>query len=206
VRVNLTASPPLVCNQRVCSPRPTKGLPHVAHFGRSSSSRWLHSSVSPMCTTSWISCARNWFIRSSTAASISAHVACGCSLRHWVIPRTSRNPALTRLASLDCVPVCSSWLSCSRLSPGLFPLVYHLPPVCKKMNRTPTLCCHEDAADKASRTEPPNTLSCKIARFSPYYLHRTAECPSGACAILFRLPIWSHTRTLLPAHDLVDPQ
>jgi hypothetical protein len=35
----------------------------------------------------------------------------------------------------------------------------------------------------------PDTLSCKIARFRPYYLHRIAECPSGACAILFRLPI-----------------
>src|SRR6266852_503333 len=95
VRVNLTASPPVVCRKRVCSPRANNGLPHVAHFGRSSSGFWLHFSVSPICTTSWISCARNWFIRSSTAASISAHVAFGCSLRHWVIPNTSRNPALT---------------------------------------------------------------------------------------------------------------
>src|SRR5260221_3131392 len=123
--------------KRVCSPRATKGLPHVAHLGRSSSGFWLPSSVPPICTTSWISCARNWLIRSSTAASISAHVACGCSLRHWVIPNTSRSPALTGLASADFVPVCSSWLSCSRLSLLLFfPVFYHLPPACKKMKRT----------------------------------------------------------------------
>jgi hypothetical protein len=46
MRVSLTASPPIVWMKRVCSPRANNGLPHVAHFGRS-----------------------------STAASISAHVA-----------------------------------------------------------------------------------------------------------------------------------
>src|SRR5229473_6446402 len=95
VRVNLTASPPVVWMKRVCSPRANNGLPHVAHLGRSASGFWLHSSVSPSCTSSWISWARNWLICSSTAASISAHVACGCSFLHWVIPRTSRSPALT---------------------------------------------------------------------------------------------------------------
>src|SRR5437870_12857739 len=65
------------------------------HLERSSSGISLHSALSPICTTSWISCARNWFIRSSTAASISAHVAFGCSFRHCVIPSTSRSPLLT---------------------------------------------------------------------------------------------------------------
>ena len=75
MRVSLTASPPLVCIQRVCFPRAHSGLPQVAHLGRSSSGTSLHSSLSPTCTTSWISCARTWLICSSIAASISAHVA-----------------------------------------------------------------------------------------------------------------------------------
>src|SRR5260221_53351 len=95
VRVSFTASPPFVWMKRVCSPRAESGLSQVAHLGPSSSGCWLHSSVSPLCTTSWINCARSWFIRSSTAASISAHVACGCSLRHSVIPSTPRIPSLT---------------------------------------------------------------------------------------------------------------
>src|SRR5437868_11469559 len=81
--------------KRVCSPRAHSGLPHVAHLGRSSGGFWLQSSPSPSSTKSWSTCARNWLICSSTAASISAHIACGCSLRHWVIPSTSRSPALT---------------------------------------------------------------------------------------------------------------
>src|SRR6266849_4542966 len=59
VRVSLTASHPLVCSHRVCSPRANSGLPQVAHLGRSAAGFWLHSSVSPICTTSWINCARN---------------------------------------------------------------------------------------------------------------------------------------------------
>src|SRR5713226_10238811 len=127
--------------KRVCSPRANNGLPHVAHLGRSASGFWLHSSVSPSCTSSWISWARNWLICSSTAASISAHVACGCSFLHWVIPRTSRSPALT------CC-ICPTRLPCVLLgfhalvSLLLFFLVfYHLPPVCKKMKRTPSMGC-----------------------------------------------------------------
>src|SRR2546421_9863778 len=89
--------------KRVCSPRAHSGLPHVAHLGRSSSGCWLQSSLSPICTRSWITCARNWFICSSTAASISAHVALGCSFLHWVIPSTSCSPALTCcICSLRC--------------------------------------------------------------------------------------------------------
>src|SRR5205807_9011602 len=89
--------------QRVCFPRAHSGLPQVAHLGRSSSGIALHSSLSPTCTTSWISCARTWLICLSISASISAHVAFGCSLRHCVIPSTSRNPALTcSICSLRC--------------------------------------------------------------------------------------------------------
>src|SRR5205085_10776579 len=71
------------------------GLPQVVHLGRSSGGFWLQSSASPICTTSWLNCARSWFICSSTSASVSAHVACGCSFPHCVIPSTSRSPALT---------------------------------------------------------------------------------------------------------------
>src|SRR5713101_6971028 len=124
--------------KRVCSPRANNGLPHVAHLGRSASGFWLHSSVSPSCTSSWISWARNWLICSSTAASISAHVACGCSFLHCVIPSTSRSPALT-----CCICGLRSRLfflvfMLSSLFPGFFPVFYFFPPVCKKMKRTPT--------------------------------------------------------------------
>src|SRR6266446_6685572 len=126
--------------KRVCSPRATNGLPHVAHFGRSSSGFWLHSSVSPICTSSWISCARNWLICSSTAASISAHVACGCSFLHWVIPSTSRSPALT------CC-ICPTRLPCVLL--GFHALVSLLlffpcilpPPSCVQKNETHPSAC-----------------------------------------------------------------
>jgi hypothetical protein len=77
----------------------------VAHLGRSPSGFWLQASVSPICTTSWSTCARNWFIRSSTAASNSAHVAFGCAFRHRMIPNTSCSPALT----------CCIWVLRSRL-------------------------------------------------------------------------------------------
>src|SRR5258708_6377363 len=56
-----------------------------------------------MPTRSSSSCARNGLICSSTAASISAHVAFGCSLRHWVIPSTSLRPALTRCICSLCM-------------------------------------------------------------------------------------------------------
>src|SRR5712692_5291344 len=56
-------------------------------------------------------------------------------LRHSVIPRTSRSPALTCcIRSLR--SVCSSWLSCSCLFLLVFSLVYHLPLLCKKMKHT----------------------------------------------------------------------
>src|SRR5439155_24279615 len=79
-------------------------LLHVAHLGRPSVGFWLQSSSSPSSTTSWISCARNWLICSSTIASISAHVACGCSFLHWVIPSTSCSPALTYCICLRTLP------------------------------------------------------------------------------------------------------
>src|SRR5215469_8563460 len=37
------------------------------------------------------------------------------------------------VASLDCVPVCSSWLSCSRFSPGHFSRILP-PPSCVQKN------------------------------------------------------------------------
>src|SRR5438270_8332193 len=89
--------------ERLCSPRAESGSPQVAHFGRSPGGILRQSSLSPICTSSWSSWARTWFICSSTAASISAHVACGCSFLHWVIPSTSRSPALTCwICSLRC--------------------------------------------------------------------------------------------------------
>jgi hypothetical protein len=71
------------------------------------------------------------------SASISAHVAFGCSFLHWVIPSTSRSPALTRLASAHSAPVCSSWLSCSRLSLLVFSLYSTTSRLCAK-NETHT--------------------------------------------------------------------
>jgi len=67
-------------HSRVLTPHkayPTLGAGAIRarQLGRSSSGFWLHCSVSPICTTSWITCARSWLIRSSTAASISTHVA-----------------------------------------------------------------------------------------------------------------------------------
>src|SRR5207245_2495829 len=80
--------------------------------------------------------ARNWLICSSTAASISAQVARGCALRHWVIPSTSRSPALTCcICSLRCRVFFLAFMLSSLSS--FFPLVYHLPSPCKKMKRTP---------------------------------------------------------------------
>src|SRR5205085_4400658 len=74
---------------------PHSGSPQVAHCGRSSAGILLQSSLSPICTRSSSSWARTWCICSSTAASISAHVALGCSFLHSVIPSRSRSPALT---------------------------------------------------------------------------------------------------------------
>src|SRR5437588_6449625 len=121
--------------ERLCSPRAQSGSPQVAHFGRSPDGIFRQSSLSPICTSSWISWARTWFICSSTAASISAHVACGCSFLHCVIPSTSRSPALTCcICSLRCRLFFFSFML-SSLS-WFFPVFYHLPPLCKKMNRT----------------------------------------------------------------------
>ncbi len=135
MRVSFTASPPVVWIQRVCSPRAHSGSPQVAHLGRSAPGFWLQSSVSPIWTTSWINCARSWLIRSSTAASISAHVAdllLFSPLRHpqhvsqprahLLYLRTPFSFVLLRFHALASLLV--------------FPLFYHLPPVCKKMNRT----------------------------------------------------------------------
>src|SRR5258706_4631519 len=121
--------------ERVCSPRAHNGLPHVAHVGRSSRGRSLQSSPCPILPKSSSSCARNGLICASTAASISAQVACGCSLRHWLIPSTSLSPALTCCICslrrrLFFLAFMLSFLS------SFFLLVYHLPP-CKKMKRTP---------------------------------------------------------------------
>src|SRR5437868_10371547 len=124
--------------KRVCSPRAHSGLPHVAHLGRSSGGFWLQSSPSPSSTKSWSTCARNWLICSSTAASISAHVACGCSLRHWVIPSTSRSPALTCCICSTRLPFVLLGFHALASLLIVFPVFYHLPPWCKKMKRTPS--------------------------------------------------------------------
>src|SRR5436305_1389256 len=122
--------------ERLCSPRAQSGSPQVAHLGRSPGGIFRQSSLSPICTSSWSSWARTWLICSSTTASISAHVACGCSFLHWVIPSTSRSPALTCcICSLRCRLLFLAFILCSRSS-QFFPLVYHLPLVCKKMHRT----------------------------------------------------------------------
>src|SRR5258708_33691320 len=164
--------------KRVCSPRATNGLPHVAHFGRSPSGFWLPSSVSPICTTSWISWARNWLIRSSTAASISAHVALGCSLRHWVIPSTSRSPALTccicslrsRLFFLAFMLSSLSWF---------FPVFYH-PFVQKNETHShkmlkytlPFIVCYTTYM-KFSQGDCEGTLAPWRLRFNVKYSRRT---------------------------------
>src|SRR5206468_12786014 len=127
MRVSLTASPPVVCTQRVCFPRAHNGLPHVAHLGRSSSASSLQFSLSSICTTSWTSCARTCFSCSSIAASISAHVAFGCSFLHWLIPSISRSPALTCcICSLRCRVFFFAFICLSYC----FPLVYHLLALC----------------------------------------------------------------------------
>src|SRR5438270_8373912 len=115
--------------KRVCSPRAHSGLPHVAHLGRSSGGFWLQSSPSPSSTRSWSTWARNWLICSSTAASISAHVARGCAFLHAVMPSTSRSPALTCcICSLRCRVFFLAFILSSLSS--FFLLVYHLPSLC----------------------------------------------------------------------------
>src|SRR5437588_8349353 len=122
--------------ERVCSPRAESDSPQVAHVGRSPEGIFRQSSLSPICTKSWSSWTRTWFICSSTAASISAHVAFGCSFRHWVIPSRSPSAALTCcICSLRCRLFFLAFML-SSLSPRFFLLVYHLPPFCQKMNRT----------------------------------------------------------------------
>ena len=119
----------------MCSPRAHNGLSHVAHVGRSSGERSLQSSLCPMPTRSSSSCARNRWICSSTAASISAHIALGCSLRHWVIPSTSRRPALTRrICSLRALLFFLAFLL-SFLS-SCFPCRLPPPASVQKKNRT----------------------------------------------------------------------
>jgi hypothetical protein len=62
---------------------------------------------------------------------------------------------------------------------------------CAAFRKRLNLSCHLPDRNAATRRVPsfPPVYTCKIARFSPYYLHRIAECSQGACAILFRLPI-----------------
>src|SRR5579884_3777125 len=114
---------------RLCSPRCHSALPHVAHCGGSCSLCWLHDSTSPICIRSCSICARTWFICSSTAASISAHVALGCSFLHCVIPSRSPMAALTCwICSLRCRRFFFSfmlsslplWLFLSSLPPPAF--------------------------------------------------------------------------------------